>query len=117
MAVTLAPPAAVAEGAQWRRAGSTLWHDSGTTETGVPTGATTLEFKASPDWLTPPTQALVVREGETTSTAALYSVAQTGLTWSRYLGGIGDDGANAIAIDGAGSLFITGYTQSGVWVD
>jgi hypothetical protein len=34
------------------------------------------------------------------------------LVYSTYLGGPGDDGANAVAVDAAGSAFITGYTGS-----
>ncbi|MBI2388171.1 MAG: SBBP repeat-containing protein [Deltaproteobacteria bacterium] len=32
--------------------------------------------------------------------------------WSTYLGGAGDDGANGIAVDGSGNVFVTGGTDS-----
>ena len=36
----------------------------------------------------------------------------TGLVYSTYLGGSGDDQANGIAVDGAGSVYVTGSTTS-----
>jgi len=34
------------------------------------------------------------------------------LNWSTYLGGINNDGGNAIALDGNNNIYITGYTSS-----
>ena len=34
------------------------------------------------------------------------------LVYSTYLGGSGTDGANGIAVDGAGNAYVTGYTYS-----
>src|SRR5207302_11096849 len=34
------------------------------------------------------------------------------LSYSTYLGGAGDDAANAIAVDSSGNAYITGYTGS-----
>ena len=51
--VTLTPPEAVTAGAQWRRTGTSTWRNSGTTETGIPVGQHTVEFKSITDWITP----------------------------------------------------------------
>lgn len=44
--------------------------------------------------------------------ASLPLVIDPALDYSTYLGGIGDDNANAIAVDAAGNAYITGGTQS-----
>ena len=51
--VTIAPPEVVKAGAQWRRAGTTPWLDSGFTETGVPSGNWNIEFKPITGWTRP----------------------------------------------------------------
>ena len=48
--VVIQPQAAADAGAQWRRVGTTTWFDSGYTETNVPIGQYTIEFKAVPGW-------------------------------------------------------------------
>ena len=75
--VTLQPPGAVTAGAKWRRAGTTTWLDSGTTETGVPVGDQTVEFKDVPDWDTPPDQSVAIRQDETATATGTY-VLQVG---------------------------------------
>jgi len=37
--------------------------------------------------------------------------------WSTYLGGTGDEAANAIAVDAAGAAYLTGLTDSDGWVE
>ena len=44
------PQGAVNAGAQWRRKGTSIWYDSGFTETKVPVGTYTIEFKVVPGW-------------------------------------------------------------------
>ena len=53
LAVTITPPEAVTAGAQWRRAGTTTWRDSGATEPGVPYGHYALELKPLTGWARP----------------------------------------------------------------
>jgi hypothetical protein len=40
------------------------------------------------------------------------NAAGTGLVWSTYWGGNSDDAANALALDMAGNVYLTGHTQS-----
>ena len=39
-------------------------------------------------------------------------VIDPGLVYSTYLGGSGEDAGSGIAVDGAGSAYLTGYTFS-----
>ncbi|NLH16583.1 MAG: hypothetical protein GX455_08390 [Phycisphaerae bacterium] len=48
--VTILPGEAIAEGAKWRRAGTTEWLDSGQIETGIPAGLWEVEFKQTEHW-------------------------------------------------------------------
>jgi hypothetical protein len=74
IAVTLSPPEAVAAGAQWRRAGTTAWFDSGTTETNLAVGKWTIEFKPIPGgWVTPTTQSLTISHGSIATANAAYT--------------------------------------------
>jgi len=41
--------------------------------------------------------------------------AGTGIVYSTYLGGLGDDAATGIAVDGAGNVYVTGTTESGAF--
>ena len=75
--VTLQPPGAVTGGAKWRRTGTAAWLDSGTTETGIPVGDQTVEFKDVPDWSTPPNQPVTIHMDETATATGTY-VAQVG---------------------------------------
>ena len=63
--VTITPSAAITAGAQWRRANTNPWLDSGTTETDIPVGGQTVEFKAISGWTAPSNKAVNIRAGET----------------------------------------------------
>jgi hypothetical protein len=43
---------------------------------------------------------------------AKVNAAGTALVYAGYIGGIGDDQANGIAVDSAGNAYVTGYTES-----
>jgi hypothetical protein len=51
--VTISPQAAIDAGAQWRRAGTSSWLNSGDTETNVPAGSCSIEFNQIADWDAP----------------------------------------------------------------
>lgn len=72
LCVTLSPPEAVAAGAMWRRIGSTAWRASGTTETSVPSGAVTLEFKPAPKWKAPAAATAYVSINQTKQAGFVY---------------------------------------------
>lgn len=59
--VTIEPQEAVDAGAQWRRAGTTTWYDSGYIETDIPAGEYTIEFKYVPGYLTATEQTGIIQ--------------------------------------------------------
>jgi len=75
--VTIEPLEAVAEGAQWRRVGSSGWLNSGQIEASVPAHPWNVEFKPTVHWRQPePIQVAVAANGLTQLTATytkLYS--------------------------------------------
>jgi hypothetical protein len=75
--VTITPAAAVSAGAQWRRAGTSTWHDSGQTESGLSAGQYTVEFKDVSGWTTPAEQSVTISDGRASTTEGMY-VVQTG---------------------------------------
>jgi hypothetical protein len=66
--VTINPQDAVTAGAQWRRTGTEEWFDSGSSETGIPIGLYTVEFKPVTDW-SEPAEIEIEVEANTTATA------------------------------------------------
>lgn len=73
LTVTLGPSGAVSAGAQWRRAGTSTWRASGSSETGIPVGSYTIECSPLAGWLTPPTQQVTISSGVTASASASYT--------------------------------------------
>ncbi|MGI6459734.1 MAG: M6 family metalloprotease domain-containing protein [Candidatus Hydrogenedentales bacterium] len=70
--VMITPPGAASAGAQWRRLGTTTWFDSDDTETGVPVGTYSIEFKDVPEWLTPGHEIVEVLKSKTTLANGTY---------------------------------------------
>ncbi len=70
--VNIEPAAAVMDGAQWRREGTTAWWNSGATESGVTAGSYQVEFRAVGGWITPPNQSIRIEAGQTASLDAQY---------------------------------------------
>ena len=75
--VTITPSTAVDAGAQWRRANTNPWFDSGSTETDIPVGGQTVEFKAISNWTAPSNAAVSIRAGETKSLTRSYEAETT----------------------------------------
>ncbi len=76
LAISIAPADAVAEGAQWRRTGTSTWRDSGATESNVPAGTRTVEFKDVDGWLKPDNLTVSVTKDQTTTATGTYTQAQ-----------------------------------------
>lgn len=73
--VTIEPAGAVAAGAQWRRTGSTIWLNSGSTETNIPAGSYTVEFKEVTGFVKPASIAVTILPDQIVNAAAAYSEA------------------------------------------
>lgn len=71
LTVTINPAAVRNAGAKWRRKGTTIWRTSGYTETGVPAGNHTVEFKSVSGWFIP-TRTVSVAAGKKTSIICTY---------------------------------------------
>ncbi|MGD0077638.1 MAG: hypothetical protein ABSB91_03315 [Sedimentisphaerales bacterium] len=71
--VTISPQKAIDAGAQWRRAGTTTWLNSGYTESSVPVGSYTVEFKGIAGWNTPINQSRAINDGQNTSAIGIYT--------------------------------------------
>jgi hypothetical protein len=84
--MSLAPGAAVAAGACWRRVGSTTWQASDAIETDIASGSYTVEFSDAAGWLKPTTKSITISTGQTTSDSATYikKNAVPGNCWALY---------------------------------
>jgi len=70
--ITILPPEAVTDGAQWRRVGTTAWLNGGSTESEVGEGYHLVEFKELPTWVKPADLLVNVSEGKTTNATVTY---------------------------------------------
>lgn len=70
--VLISPAEAVSKGAKWRRAGTGAWLNSGATESDLPVGPYSIEFKAVADWQSPPAQSVAVTENQVAVATAAY---------------------------------------------
>ena len=75
--VTISPQGAIDAGAQWRRIGTFAWRNSGYTESSIPVGEATVEFKSVTGWNAPPNQGVTIDNGQTTHASGTYT-QQTG---------------------------------------
>lgn len=83
--VNIQPPAAVADGAQWRVGGG-AWRDSGTSATNLPAGEHTVEFQSVAGWAAPNDLAATIYVGQETSLNTLYQqmTAVPSEIWEAY---------------------------------
>ena len=77
--VLIEPQQVLYAGAQWRRTGTKTWHNSGYTETKVPVGTYTIEFKVVPGWRPEGTISVIVEAGKTVTGKVSYFEQVTGL--------------------------------------
>lgn len=81
--VNLSPQEAVDAGAQWKRASSDTWLNSGEVDAGVPVGKPTITFRDIPNWNSPDNLWVSVNKGTTTTLsggAATYTTYAGSLT-------------------------------------
>jgi hypothetical protein len=71
--VTIGPVGAINAGAQWRRSGTSTWRNSGTTETAIPVGQYSVEFKDVSGWTNPGNLTVTISNGLTTISIATYT--------------------------------------------
>lgn len=72
LSVTVAGGGGTGEEGRWRRVGTTHWHPSGHTETGIPTGSATVEFLDVYGWTTPSPRSVVISKDNTVDISAAY---------------------------------------------
>ena len=72
--VTISPQGAIDAGAQWRRTGTSAWWNSGDTESGIPAGQYTVEFKDITGWNKPSNQGVIISDGQTTNASGIYTI-------------------------------------------
>lgn len=104
LCVTIQPDEAVAAGAKWRRAGTSIWYASGETEYDIPVGSYTIELSDLAGW-TKPSPTAIITANKNTACAATYT-ALTPIT-------LPDAKKSA---DGT-PIYITGAIISAAWPD
>jgi hypothetical protein len=75
--VTISPAGANNAGAQWQVDNNGVWHNSGTTISGLSVGGHTISFNTISGWNSPANQNVTINNGSTTTTTGTY-VQQTG---------------------------------------
>lgn len=117
--VTLSPAGALTTGAKWRRTGTSTWLDSGDSESGLPDGPVTLEFRPAAGYATPGNQTHTVGGSWVVSPTAAYPAITLQVAASNVAGENGDqvtvtasisDGTGVRAF-GADFVFDTTYLE------
>ncbi len=112
--VTISPQGAINAGAQWRRKGITTWRNSGSTESGIPVGSCTVEFKNVTGWNKPANQTVTIDNNKTTSISGTYT-QQTGSLLVTITPSEAITAGVQWRVDG-GTWRNSGYTQAGLVV-
>lgn len=73
--ITIEPSDARAAGAQWRRTGTSVWYNSGATESNLPAGSYTVEFKPLEGWIKPANLNVTITARQTASATGTYTEA------------------------------------------
>jgi hypothetical protein len=69
-------------------------------------------WTASPDYDVTPGAFQTTKGGDADVFVTKLNATGTALVYSTYIGGSGNDRGNAIAVDGSGNAYVTGYTES-----
>ncbi len=101
LVVKIGPPEVVAAGAQWRRAGTTTWHDSGDTKSDIPVGQHTIEFKEIAGWLAPAPQTVTITAGQTATVSATYARGPSSSSFAGLVVGVDSQGRPQGPLNGA----------------
>ena len=113
LTVVIGPDGAAGAGAQWRRLGTTTWHRSGQTETGVPEGEWIIEFRNVNGWEAPKTQRVRVDRTRTARLVVDYIGRAGELKVSLQPREVSAAGA-MWRLSETGSWFRSGYTATGI---
>jgi len=113
VSMVLEPVEARTAGARWRRTGTAAWLASGETDSGLPPGAYTIEFKGVTGWITPTAHFVTVVAGQTTEVTGTYHLAGTGSV-SMVLEPEGARTAGAQWRAADGDWLDSGATQAGI---
>ncbi|RJR27411.1 MAG: DUF1566 domain-containing protein [Desulfobacteraceae bacterium] len=87
--VVIEPSGARSAGAQWRRTGTATWRDSGYTETNIPVGTYTVEYKDVTGWTKPANANATITSGQTTNLTGTYIATGDAIQWKAEDGGNG----------------------------
>ena len=126
--VNISPAAAVTAGAKWRRVGTMTWRNSGETESSIPAGTYTVEFKPISGWDAPTNKTFVITTGQTKTYTAVYSqqpgsltvninpvtVRSEGARWS--LAGVSGSHASGETVQLAGGSYTVVFSSIRGWV-
>lgn len=78
LCVTINPQDAIDAGAQWRRAGTSTWFNSGDTESDISIGQYIVEFKDIAGWDKPSNQSVTISAEQTTNASGTYVIQLIG---------------------------------------
>jgi len=112
----LTPVEAVTAGAQWRRLYTNTWHNSGETETDIPTGEYVIEFKNIAGWAEPSIQSVNIVAGTTVTDTSIYTLPNSSINWSSYIG-TNTDTSYTVALDTNGNVYVGGETRLSSWAN
>ncbi len=117
LTVTITPAAAVTAGAQWRITGTTTWRNNGYTETGLPVGTKTVEFKSVTGYTTPTNKTVNITAGSTATTTGEYvPVTTTGSLTVTITPAAAVTAGAQWRITGTSAWRNSGYTETGLSV-
>ncbi len=110
---TITPQGAIDAGATWRRTGTSTWLNSGDTESNLPTGSYTVEFKPITGWTSPSDQLVTVTNGGTASASGHYASIDFTLTYVAEAHGTLDGATSQTVSYGSNGTPVTAVPETG----